>query len=87
MEAMIEYIVRLSQANMLLALVLIVGIFICLICIAVVDRKIGYMRKELDAIVKFHGIEIPQESPESKQKKKLLSKKDKPAGNATEEKE
>lgn len=85
MEAVIEYIVRLSQANILLALVLIVGIFICLICIAVIDRKIGYMRKELDAIVKFHGIEIPQESPESKQKK-LFGKKDKPAGNATEEK-
>ena len=47
MEAVIEYIVRLSQANILLALVLIVGIFICLICIAVIDRKIGYMRIDL----------------------------------------
>jgi hypothetical protein len=69
METVINYLVRLTQANLLLVLALIAGVYICLICIAVLDRKIGYMKKELDAIIKFHGIEMPEEMPAKKQKK------------------
>jgi hypothetical protein len=70
MEAVLEYITKITQSNLLISIALIVGIFVCLICIAVVDRKIGYVRKELDAIIKHLGIEIPEDAPVKKTRKK-----------------
>lgn len=68
MENMLSYIARLCQSNLILGLVLIVGIFVVLICLAAVDRKIGYMRKGIDLLLQHEGLEIPQ--PEPKKSKK-----------------
>lgn len=70
MENVLNYIVRLSQANLLLGLALVVGIFIVLICIAAVDRKVGYVKKEVELLLQHDGIEIPQPEPRKKKKGK-----------------
>jgi len=70
MEQMMQYLVSLTQSNAALTIALIIGIFVALICIAAVDRRLKDMNKELDALIKFHAIEIPEEKPEVKQKKR-----------------
>jgi hypothetical protein len=70
MENMLSYIARLCQANLILGLVFIVGIFVVLICLAVVDRKVGYVKKEVELLLQHDGIEIPQPEPRKKKKGK-----------------
>lgn len=68
METLIQYITNLSQANFLLAMAVIAGILLCLICMAVVDRKIMYLNKKMNALTEHFGVEIPEEAPAKKKK-------------------
>lgn len=72
METFIQYITNLSQANLILAMAVIAGILLCLICMAVVDRKIVYLNKKMNALTEHFGVKIPEEVPAKK--KKLFKK-------------
>lgn len=66
MEQILEYMTRLTQGNLLLGLTLVAGVFIILICIMVLDRKISYVRRQLDAVIKHYGLEVAPEPPREK---------------------
>lgn len=53
--AMIHYCTSIAGAALIVGLVCIVGIFVMLLCLVVIDRKINYMREAM-------GI-LPPESP------------------------
>ena len=79
LEQFIVYITKLCQSNFVLGIVLCAGVFLVLICIAVVDRKIGYMRRQLDAIMQHYGLEALPEPPREKIKwEKKSAKKSEP---------
>lgn len=68
MESFIQYITNLSQANLILAMAVIAGILLCLICMAVIDRKIVYLNKKMNALTEHFGVKIPEEVPAKKKK-------------------
>lgn len=70
MEEMLIYIIKLCQANLILGFVFIVGIFVVLMCLAAVDRKIGYLKKEVDLLLDHEGIKIPEPAPRKGKKGK-----------------
>lgn len=74
MDTIYQYIIQLSQAEVLLALILVVGIFVALICMAVINRNIALSIKKIDAVMKHFEIELPEEEPVKKEK---TSKKEK----------
>ena len=63
--AMIHYCTSIAGAALVVGLVCIVGMFVMLLCLVVIDRKINYMREAM-------GI-LPPESP----KPSLVGKKKK----------
>lgn len=46
--SLIEYCTRMSASSLIVGIVCIIGIFITLLCLVVIDRKINYMRKALN---------------------------------------
>jgi|GEM_PF-4827158 len=48
--SVLDYLTKLTQANLLVGLICIIGLFVTLMCIAVVDRKIGYLKSAVKDI-------------------------------------
>lgn len=46
--SLIEYCNRMAASSLIVGIVCIIGIFITLLCLVVIDRKINYMRKALN---------------------------------------
>lgn len=63
--AMIHYCTSIAGAALVVGLICIIGVFVMLLCLVVIDRKINYMREAM-------GI-LPLESPKSS----LFGKKEK----------
>ncbi len=55
--SLIEYCTRMAASSLIVGIVCIIGIFITLLCLVVIDRKINYMRKALNI--------APEDSPKS----------------------